>query len=158
MRIYIASSSRSMDAVRKLGELLRGIGHYVYVFCDQNEPAFAAATIVKRTSYSKEFTPQTAVREPLVSNIFGFNMAELNKADCVVLMLPAGKSAHLEAGYAKGRDRKIVLYGKMEAGEWDAMYGMFDYIFNTDETEMMVDWFRRLKEAEVQRNAATSGV
>lgn len=155
MQIYLASSLRAMDAVRELGKTLRAVGHSVYVFCDQNEPAHAASIFVRKGSAEKEFTPQTAVRNPLVSNIFGFNMAELNKAQCVLLVLPAGKSAHLEAGYAKGQGKPVVLYGKMPVGEWDAMYGMFDHIFNIDETEMMMDWFRRLREAEVQRNAAT---
>jgi len=154
MRIYIASSSRSMDAVRALGSVLRDIGHYVYVFCDANEPAFSAASIIKKSSISKEFTPQTAVRNPLVENVCGFNMAELRKADCVLLVLPAGKSAHLEAGFAKGAGKIVVLYGEMKMGEWDAMYGMLDRIFNINETEQMMDWFKRA--LEVSRNATTS--
>ena len=155
MQIYVASSSRSMDAVRKIGETLRGLGHSAYVFCDKNEPAHAAATFVRKGSEAKEFTPQTAVRNPLGSNIFGFNMAELHKAQCVLLVLPAGKSAHLEAGYAKGQGKPVILYGQMTVGEWDAMYCMFDQIFNLDETEMMLNWFRHLREVEVQNNAAT---
>ncbi len=36
-------------------------------------------------------------------------MEALVTADCVVLVLPSGRSAHLEAGYAAGQAKPVVV-------------------------------------------------
>lgn len=63
-------------------------------------------------------------------SIEGFNsdMAALDKADTVVLVLPCGRSAHLELGYAVGQGKRtaILLDGPTVTPE--LMYKMVDYI------------------------------
>ena len=52
-------------------------------------------------------------------------------ADVVFLLLPAGKSSHLEAGYAKGQGKKLVIFQEnFPKGEFDVMYGFADLITN----------------------------
>ena len=57
-------------------------------------------------------------------------MTELSQADVVVLILPCGKSAHMEAGWIKGVEGRLIIYGDMLKGEFDAMYGMADLVTN----------------------------
>jgi hypothetical protein len=53
----------------------------------------------------------------------------------VVLILPSGKSSHLEAGYAKGCGKKLYIIGGFVKGEFETMYGFADGMF-TDIMEL----------------------
>jgi hypothetical protein len=57
-----------------------------------------------------------------------FDHSHLVKADTVVLVLPAGKSAHLEFGLAMGLGKQThILFGHGQPGpsdRWDLMYGL----------------------------------
>lgn len=62
-------------------------------------------------------------------HVFQFDREHLERADIVVLALPAGKSGHLELGWALGRGKRgFILLDDPE--RWDVMYqfatGVFD--------------------------------
>jgi hypothetical protein len=53
----------------------------------------------------------------------------LDWADVCILILPSGKSSHLEAGYAKGQGKQLIIYQRhFPEGEFDVMYGFADLI------------------------------
>ena len=53
----------------------------------------------------------------------------LDWAEVCLLILPAGKSAHLEAGYAKGQGKQLIIWqNEYPKGEFDVMYGFADLI------------------------------
>jgi hypothetical protein len=62
-------------------------------------------------------------------NVFEFDRRHLERCNTVVLVLPAGKSGHLEFGWSLGR-RKIgyVLFDKAPE-RWDVMYQFADGVF-----------------------------
>ena len=64
-------------------------------------------------------------------------------SDAVLLVLPAGRSAHLEAGYAVGRGKKLIVYGDFPTGEFDVMYGFANLL-----TREFDDVLRLLKKGE----------
>ncbi len=55
----------------------------------------------------------------------------LKNADTVILLLPAGTSAHIEAGIAFGLGKKLILIGKPEKPE--TLYFIFDEYHDTVE-------------------------
>ena len=55
----------------------------------------------------------------------------LKKANTVILLLPAGTSAHIEAGIAFGLGKKLILIGKPEKPE--TLYFIFDEYYDTVE-------------------------
>lgn len=62
-------------------------------------------------------------------HVFEFDFIHLDKADTVVLALPAGKSGHLELGWALGKGKRgYILLDNPD--RWDVMYqfatGVFD--------------------------------
>jgi hypothetical protein len=57
------------------------------------------------------------------------DLAGLKNARVVVLLLPAGTSAHIEAGIAFGLGKKLILIGKAEKPE--TLYFIFDEYFDT---------------------------
>lgn len=62
-------------------------------------------------------------------NVFRFDLRHLTRADIVVLVLPCGKSSHLELGWALGQGKKgyILLPGEPE--RWDVMYRFATGVF-----------------------------
>ncbi len=54
---------------------------------------------------------------------FNQDMAGLKNADTVILLLPAGLAAHMEAGVACGLNKKLILIGEVEKPE--TLYLMF---------------------------------
>ena len=63
-----------------------------------------------------------ALLEPHAVDVFQFDQIHLDMSDAAVLVLPAGKSGHLELGYMIGRGKPgwILLDGEPE--RWDIMY------------------------------------
>ena len=55
----------------------------------------------------------------------------LRNANAVILLLPAGTSAHIEAGIAFGLGKKLILIGKPEKPE--TLYFIFDEYYDTAE-------------------------
>jgi len=54
--------------------------------------------------------------------VFSFDYKHLNRADIGVLVLPAGKSGHLELGYMIGRGKPGFILFDEEPGRFDVMY------------------------------------
>ena len=53
----------------------------------------------------------------------------LDWCDVCILILPSGRSAHLEAGYAKGSGKTLIIFSNhFPYGEFDVMYGFADLL------------------------------
>lgn len=128
LRVYIAGSFKQREICVEAGRRIRDAGVYCYVFCDDGSDAFFLSMKLRKGNLIDGFTPMSAVQHNIVQNIYIANMQELSCADVVVLMLPCGKSAHMEAGYIKGVEGKLIIYGEMIKGEFDAMYCMADLV------------------------------
>lgn len=55
-------------------------------------------------------------------HVFEFDRFHLDRADIGVLVLPAGKSGHLELGYLIGRGKPGFVLLDGESGRFDVMY------------------------------------
>lgn len=142
MKIYLASSLKNWIAARGLGDHIREkFGHDVYVFCDENALAFKVTTKFQMSPEYNKLDAKSALAHPLVKEIYANDRKELFSCDCVLLLLPCRKNAHMEAGIAKGLGKKVVVYGPVVQGDWDTTYLEFDEFFTTDETEQMLRWF-----------------
>ena len=58
----------------------------------------------------------------------------------MLLVLPAGKSAHIEAGIGYGLGKKCYAIGEYEAT--DSLYNIFEYIFkdNKEWEEFLINY------------------
>ena len=138
MNIYLAGSFRYVNEVRALANKIRFYNHDVYCFCDAETDAYKYSLAIRANVASKTYTPKTALNDPMVVTLGFENWGKLAHVDVVIVALPCGKSAHLEAGWAKGQRKRVYLYGKMLEGEWDAMNVMMDNVFDENEfIEMM---------------------
>lgn len=136
LRVYVAGSFNNICTCREAGGHIRDMGVQVYVFCDEDSHAYAWSMALREEIQIDTLTPMTAVEHDIVYKIYRAHMDELMRADVVVIILPCGKSAHLEAGWVKGMGGKLLIYGEMHKGEFDAMYCMADLV--TDNFEHVI--------------------
>lgn len=102
-RIYVASSWRNPH-YPEVVRALRDAGHDVYDF---RENAFRWSEL----GLGETCGPGALARgldDPRAREHFKLDSTAMESADTCVLVLPAGRSAHLEAGWFAGRDRSLV--------------------------------------------------
>ncbi len=101
MKIYVASSWRN-DIQPHVVEALRKAGHEVYDFKNPRpgDNGFHWSDIDPDW---QDWTPEQFIeglRHPIAASGFASDMDALRDCDACVLVLPCGRSAHLEAGWA----------------------------------------------------------
>lgn len=134
-KIYLASSWRNADQPRLLA-LLREAGHEVYDF---RNPApgnigFAWSAIAREwLTWTLEQFAETLASHPIAAQGFALDKAALDWCDTCVLLLPCGRSAHLEAGYAAGQGKRTLFYLLPDRFEPELMYLLGNGCVTTDE-------------------------
>lgn len=73
-----------------------------------------------------------------IRTIFEDDLDGLKSADKLIMVLPAGKSSHIEAGIAYGLGKKCYAIGSYE--KTDSLYLIFDKIFA--DIEELKDYFK----------------
>lgn len=125
---FIASRWRNRDNVVKLVSLLRKKGKRVYSFLDE-ENSFNSPGQDPETEMRKFEAIQDWQNNPAVRRMFLKDLAGLKQADKLILLLPAGKSAHMETGIAFGLGKECVLIGEQK--ETESLYLIFHKWFTT---------------------------
>lgn len=123
-RIYVASSWRNPRQPFVV-QALRETGHEVYDFRHPSvgDEGFHWSWIDQDWQgwTAEEF--RDSLEHPVAVKGFGNDFAAMEWADTGVLLLPCGRSAHLEAGYFTGAGKQLfILLGG--PGEPELMYRM----------------------------------
>jgi hypothetical protein len=128
-RIYLLASLR-LPKVRMLAAALRAYGHEV--FDDWHAAGPEADDIWQAYEKGRGRSMVEALRAPHAQMVIGFDQWNLVERDTVVLVMPAGKSCHIELGFAigLGKDTHVLFDG--EPDRWDAMYGYAKHLW--------IDW------------------
>lgn len=66
-------------------------------------------------------------------HIFGFDKTHLDRCDAALLVMPAGKSGHLELGYTIGRSKPGYILFPEEPERLDVMHAFATKIFLSEE-------------------------
>lgn len=141
MKIYLASSWKNAAQIKDLALYLRECGHEVDAFCDTSTGRYVFS--FDKLPKIENMNPMTVLEQEPVQKAFAEDKGWIDGADAVVMILPCGKSAHLEAGYAKGSGKKLVVYQEsFPTGEFDVMYGFADLV--TDDWYKVVDFLKEL--------------
>ena len=117
--IYLIGSLRNPE-IPKIGNKLREIGFEV--FDDWYAPGPKADEYWQAYENGKGSTYKQALRGWAGKHIFEFDVAHLSRADIAILVLPAGKSGHLELGYIIGSGKPGFILMDGEPERWDVMY------------------------------------
>jgi hypothetical protein len=130
--IYLIGSLR-IPLVRITGQLLRDYGFNV--FDDWHGAGPQADVEWQKYEQTRGSSFKEALARPLAVHHFNLDLEHLRRADMAVLILPCGKSGHLEAGgfgTKRGfREPLICYFLDGEPDTWDLMYRFADDIVYT---------------------------
>jgi hypothetical protein len=140
MKIYLASSWKNKNVVLEMVEILRSEGHAVDAFCDEEKRISFNGTELIDTMVEEgldvtQLTAKEMMMHWRVQEAFKEDKKYLDWADAVVMFMPCGRSAHLEAGYAAGQNKKLFSVGGFEKGEFETMYGFANGLYDYSEFE-----------------------
>lgn len=126
-KIYLASSWRNPEQPACV-DLLRKEGHEVYDF--RNPPGLLGFAWDKIDPDWKNWTAQQYI-SALYSNTaevnFQSDFGAMEQADTGVLLLPCGRSAHLELGWMVGKGKRTIIVTR-DGEEPELMARMADYV------------------------------
>lgn len=127
-RIYLASSWRNKYQPGVV-EMVRSWGHEVYDFREPTpgDRGFAWSDIDPQWKAWDPVDFRIALDHPVAVAGFDSDFAAMEWADTFVLLMPCGRSAHLEAGWAIGQAKPTAIF-QFEDGEPELMYRMADSI------------------------------
>ena len=148
-RIYISSSWNNQQQPL-LVEKLRLRGHKVYDFRhpegrnDRNVWESVSNRLGVKLEYSNgNLTPEVFGRMHLDKESlsrFKEHFAAMEDADTCILLLPCGRSSHVEAGFMDGHGKRVFVYDTSKEVIPELMYLTFDdYFFEEEELLRAVD-------------------
>jgi hypothetical protein len=123
-RIYIASSWKNAHQPEVVARL-RAAGHQAYDFRHPTADWRGVHWHEIDPDY-RDWTPaqqRTALDHPTAIEGFAHDWDAMRWADTGVLVLPAGRSAHIEAGYFAGADKELHIL-LQDTPEAELMYKM----------------------------------
>lgn len=129
--IYLMGSMRS-ERVRAVASTLRAYRHEV--FDDWHSPGPEADDYWQTYEKARGRTYREALNGAHAWNVFQFDRTNLNRANTGILVMPAGKSAHMELGYLIGQGKPGYILLEQEPERWDIMYRFAtDVFYNIDD-------------------------
>ena len=134
MRIYVASSWRNERRHQAVVGVLRHDGHDVYDFRNPKpgDEGFSWWQCARQEQLEDPVRFRDEVlTHPVARAGFESDMGALRAADCTILVLPCGRSAHLELGYAVGARQLTAVLLDEPLSKPELMYLMVDRICTT---------------------------
>ena len=131
MKIYLIGSL-SNPRIPEVGQALRSLGHNVF------DDWFSSGPDTDVFWYKYEQKRGRTFKEALngfhAKHAFALDKYHLDMAEAAVLVLPAGRSAHLELGYMAGKGKPAYILLEKEPERFDIMYNFAtDIVYSVDE-------------------------
>lgn len=131
VQVYIGGALANAEIVRITALLQKVPG--VVPFSEWYTPGAEADVKWRDYELALGHDYRTALRRPAAQNTFAFDKRHIDASEVFVMVLPCGKSAHMELGYAIGKGKKGIIYMPSEPDRWDVMYGFADAVVMTDD-------------------------
>ena len=140
IKIYIASSWKNSTRVIELADKLEKEGFEVDAFCRTSSirHAFHWSDMVDNKSDLKKYDAIEMLNKDIVIKAFEQDKKWLDWANIIIMLMPCGRSSHMEGGYGVGSGKRLYMYGEFNKGEFDVMYGFAYGLFRTEEYDKLV--------------------
>lgn len=128
-KIYLASSWRNQQQPLAV-QMLRDAGHEVYDF-RHPKPEDTGFSWGDIAAGWLDWTPEefiVGLEHPIAKAGYESDYNALRDCDACILLLPCGRSAHLEAGWAMGRSIPTIIVLSPEKFEPELMYHFADKV------------------------------
>ena len=130
---FIAGKTRNKDNILKICDLFdkHNVSYYCFLKNDDSMKSYGEED--KSVEENMKVFENLDLKSEVVLKIFNEDLDSEKASKNFLLVLPAGKSGHIEAGIAYGMGKKCYAIGEFDAT--DSLYNIFENIFN-DENEL----------------------
>ena len=129
---FIAGRARNKENILKICDLFDKYCISYYCFL-KNEANWGYGNPNQTPEENQKEFESLGLKSDVVLNLFNMDLEGEKNSSNLLLVLPAGKAAHIEAGIAYGLGKKCYAIGEYEAT--DTLYNIFENIF-TDEKNL----------------------
>lgn len=137
---FIAGKTRNKDNILKICDIFDkyNISYYCFLKNDETMNTYGKEGQTEEEKMA-EFE-KLGLKSDIVLNIFNQDINNEKVCKNFLLVLPAGKSGHIEAGIAYGMGKKCYAIGEFDAT--DSLYNIFETIFknNNDLEKFLKDY------------------
>ncbi|HJX05792.1 MAG TPA: hypothetical protein VJ461_03715 [Candidatus Nanoarchaeia archaeon] len=103
-------------------------------FCSWITPGPEADEYLRKYGKKRGLNYKETLQDWGAKHVFDFDKTHLNRSDIVIMLMPCGKSGHLELGYSIGKGKLGYVLFPKEPKRIDVMYQFAaDLFFNTDD-------------------------
>lgn len=129
----IISRWRNRKAVEELTQKIREKNKTVYSFIEGDGANYELKDLEQKHEPEEFMKKYESIpdwkNDPRVEEIFKIDMDALKQSENVILLLPSGKSAHIEAGVAYGLGKNCIVIGEQK--ETESLYLIFKEFYST---------------------------
>lgn len=129
---FIAGRTRNKEKILEICDIFDSLNISYYCFLKNEQSHIEAGLDINENpeELMKKFESMN-LQSDSVKTIFEHDMNGEKNSKKFLLVLPAGKSAHIEAGVAYGLGKKCYAVGEYDTT--DSLYLIFDKIFANEE-------------------------
>ena len=152
--IYVIGSLRS-KAVPAIANRLRALNKDWEVFDSWYSPGPHADDYLRDYCKGKGLSYKETLQDWAATHIFEFDHFHLLRATDVVMVMPTGKSGHLELGYALGKGKRGYILFSGTPKRVDVMYQFAtDIFFSFDELGKELKRHDKKKRRKIRQNVS----
>jgi nucleoside 2-deoxyribosyltransferase len=154
--IYLIGSLRN-PKIPEIGNHIRQLG--IEAFEDWFSAGYEADDKWQAHEKLKGRSYGEALKGHAARHVFAFDKFHLDRVDAAVLVMPGGKSSHLELGYMVGKGKPAYVLFNGEPERWDCMYQFATAVFfdlNDLLEELKCPRDHSSATSEVRENSASS--
>ena len=128
---FIAGRTRNKEMILKICDMFDRHNVSYYCFLKNDETMNSYGNENQTNEEKMQEFERLGLKSDIVLNIFNQDLEAEKSSNKLLLVLPAGKSGHIEAGIAYGMGKECYAIGEYDAT--DSLYNIFENIFETEE-------------------------
>ena len=127
---FIAGRARNKDNILRICDLFDKYNISYYCFL-KNEDNWGYGNKNQTPEERQQEFESLGLKSDVVLKLFHDDLEGEKNSRNLLLVLPAGKAAHIESGIAYGLGKKCYAIGEYEAT--DSLYNIFEEIFDSEQ-------------------------
>lgn len=135
-KIYIIGSLREYEYVNSQTNSLRKEFPKINFWDQWTTVGPEADTFLLEYTKKRNMNYKQALTCDAALHTFALDKKHIDESDALIMIMPCGKSGHMEAGYAIGCKKPVFVLFKEEPDRFDLMYNFFgadNIFFNFEE-------------------------
>ena len=127
---FIAGKTRNKDNILRICDIFDKYNVSYYCFLKNEDTKNSYGEDGQTEEEKMQVFESLGLKSDIVLNIFKQDLDNEKACKNLLLVLPAGKSGHIESGIAYGMGKKCYAIGEFDAT--DSLYNIFETIFENE--------------------------